>query len=128
MKFKTIEDALKVKRPSDKVVKILDNKFAIVRSMFENGTYHKKQIMFLENNTVYLFCSLDVVYDYIDEIQKWPNTSKTMWCLNHSENGKPYHYVSLTNDNRKFKHRARRLLKSLKNYEKRRIQQEAATA
>lgn len=39
MWYKTIQEALAAERPTDRIVKVLSNKFAIVESLFENGTY-----------------------------------------------------------------------------------------
>lgn len=110
--YKNIEEALKVERPDDKVVKILSNKFAIIKSKFTNGTYDRQTIAGINGGTtVYHISSVENVKRWIKHVLSLPNTQKTQWCLNHSANGKKYHYVFKTSDNRKWKQNMRRLNK-----------------
>lgn len=53
--YASISEALSVERPTDKIVKVLSNKFAIVESPFENGRYDKPKVCGIENNKIY-FC------------------------------------------------------------------------
>lgn len=112
--YKNIAIALKNERPTDKVVKILDNKFAIVKSIYTNGKFSEHSyIMFLDECTVYTFWAYAKVRDRINEILDLPNIERKMWVMDHSKNGKPLHHVHYNQSNRKHKHTARRLLKAL---------------
>lgn len=65
MKAKNIEQALIINRPDDKIVKILNNKYAIVNAAFDNGTFDKDVICFLSNGTVYFYPAL------VSEFNQW---------------------------------------------------------
>jgi hypothetical protein len=54
--FTNIKDALAELRPSDKVVEVINNKFAITQSIYDDGTYEKhERLSLLDNNQVYWF-------------------------------------------------------------------------
>jgi hypothetical protein len=115
--YKNISEALPIERPDDKIVKIIDNKFAIIKPMFTDGTYDKPSIMYLHINCIHTFGKLSLIKDIIDDVLSWPNVECIMWCMDHKENGKPYHYCHYWNSYRKIKHTARRLLKALNNHD-----------
>ena len=50
--FKNIEQALKELRPTDKINKVLSNKFALVECEFINGEYSKPTLLMLHDNNV----------------------------------------------------------------------------
>jgi len=68
-KFKTIQAALIVDRPNDQIIKIFNNKFAIVKSAFDNGKFSEPQICFLNNGIIYFFpAELKELKKYIEYI------------------------------------------------------------
>ena len=106
--FKTIEEALPVLRPGDKLVKKLSNKFAYVQSLYTDGTYSEICIMGLQNGEIITYHnSRDTINAFLTST---PNVEKTMWCFDHSANGKPYHYLVKNFDYRKTKQHLRKLL------------------
>lgn len=58
LKFKNIEQALIIDRPNDKIIKVLNNKYAIVSAVFDNGKFEKPQICFLNNGTIFFYPAL----------------------------------------------------------------------
>ncbi len=114
MHYKSIAEALPHERPGDKVVQIIDNKFAIIQSLFTDGTYDKnKVIMYLHDKTIYSFGFVSSARNKIDVMLSWPNVERSTWSVDHSKNGKPYHYVTYWTSNRRLKKTARRLLRAL---------------
>jgi len=112
--YKSIAEALPHERPGDKVVQIIDNKFAIIQSLFTDGTYDKnKVIMYLYDKTIYSFCNILLARNKIKVTLSWPNVERSTWCMDHSKNGKPSHYVTYWTSNRRLKKTARRLLRAL---------------
>lgn len=55
MIIKNIQQALIIQRQDDKIVKIFNNKFAIIKSKFTNGKFDDDKICFLNNNTIYFY-------------------------------------------------------------------------
>ncbi len=110
--FKSIEEAMPILRPGDKIDKILNNKVAIVRSLFTNGKYDKPDVMYLHNGTIYTFWELHNLDKSISYYLKLPNIERSTWCCDHSQNGKPYHYLSKIVDNRRLKKTARQIHKA----------------
>jgi hypothetical protein len=111
--FKFIQEALPVLRPGDVIRQQLSNKFAFVDILNTDGSFTKNKLMGLDNRTIY---SYDLNWEYI---MSRPNVENTMWCMNHSENGLPYHYVHKICDNRKLK-KAYRKIQKLINHDKER--------
>jgi hypothetical protein len=110
--YKNIEVAILATRPQDKIVRVINNKFAVIKNHFTSGDYSRPQVVFLREKTVYQFSPLENVKAAIENVLSWPNIHKTTWCMNHKENGKPHHYVTYTEDNRKIKQTARQLKKA----------------
>ncbi len=50
-----IQQALIIQRQDDKIVKIFNNKFAVIKSKFTNGKFDDDKICFLNNNTVFFY-------------------------------------------------------------------------
>ena len=109
--YKNIEEALKVERPEDKVVKILSNKFAIVRPIFTNGTYHLETIMGLgSGTTVYSYGLLMNMKTWCRHVaENIPNIQRQAICYNFPENGRSAVWLMKTNDNRKYKQSYRKI-------------------
>lgn len=106
--FKTIEEALPVLRPGDKLVKKLSNKFAWVQSVYENGTYGERRIMGLQNEKIYSYHSN--YRDIENYLLRVPNISRELWCFDHSKNGKSMDWLVKTRDFRTYKRQLRKLL------------------
>jgi len=53
-----IQQALIIQRPDDIIVKVINNKWAIVKAAFDNGEFEKEQICFLSNGTIYFYPTL----------------------------------------------------------------------
>jgi len=110
--YKTIEEALKVERPSDKVIKILSNKFAVVKSMFTDGTYEKHpHVMCIGSNTN--VCSMGILKNmkqWCERVQQYPNINPVGWYLINPQTKRTY-YKTIYSNFRKYKHNYRRLSK-----------------
>lgn len=105
--YKNIGDALKVLHPTDKVVKILCNKYAIVEAQFTNGTYDKQSIFFLHNNKVFFLSyvdSLDSALKYYDDMKPIERTMR--WFR---DKHKGNYAIAVNADNRPIKKIYRKL-------------------
>lgn len=109
--YKNISEALQNERPYDKVIEILSNKFAVVKIACTNGTYMQEhEIMGLGGNgIVYGYGKKSTIKNKIKHALSYPNIEPINICYNHSENGKPYHWLRKNMDNRKWKQTYRRL-------------------
>lgn len=109
--YKTIEEALKVERPKDIVVKILSNKFAIVKAAYENGKFDEDlKIMGIDGGTtVYTFCSLIEVKERAREIESKPNVFGQSICYDFPANKKFGLWLYKHIDRRKYKQSFRKI-------------------
>lgn len=106
--FKSIEEALPVLRPGDKLVKKLSNKYAHVKPLNTDGSFSGQMIMGLRNGMIYSYPSnYDDIKRHLEAI---PNIERQMICYDHSENGKPYHYLVKSIDYRRYKGELRKIL------------------
>ena len=106
---KNITDALKNQRPNDKVIKILSNKFAIVKSSFTDGTFDKPKICGLHNGIVYFYGALDYIKKYITNTIEPMQNEYTTTAYN-TVNGGIRYKTKFVKHNR-FKMQYRRILK-----------------
>jgi len=113
MIYKHIQQAMVELRPGDKIVKVLSNKFCIAKILCTNNTYTKEHVFGLNNKLVYGYGQLENIKQSIEYWEKQPQIDKSKWCFDHSENGKPYHYLVKVCDNRKIKQQYRKLKKLL---------------
>lgn len=107
--FKSIEEALPVLRPGDKLDQVISNKFAYVSPICTNGKFDDSRIMYLHNNKIYLFMKSTS----FKTVLQLPNIQHSLWCFDHKENGKPFHYVTKTDDNRYTKRLIRRCIREI---------------
>lgn len=109
--YKTIEEALKVERPKDIVVKILSNKFAIVKAAYENGKFDEDlKIMGIDGGTtVYSFCSLVDAKERAREIEDKPNVYGKSICYDFPANKKYAIWLYKHIDRRKYKQSFRKI-------------------
>lgn len=67
--LKNIEQALVIERPFDKVLRIVDNKWAIVMSAYDNGTFAEPSLCYLDNGVIYFYpanvSELGAYYKYV---------------------------------------------------------------
>ena len=106
--FKSIEEALPVIRPGDKLVKKLSNKYAYIKPLNTDGSFSSQMIMGLNNGMIYSYPSnYDDIKRHLEAI---PNIERTIICYDHSANGKPYHYLNKINDYRRYKQELRKIL------------------
>lgn len=112
--YKNIEEALKVERPTDKIIKILSNKFAVVKCMYTDGTYEREShIMSIGKGTnVTSVGYLKNMISWCKHVQTYPNVQPIGWYLINPQTKRNYYKVIWT-DYRKYKHDYRRLLKLL---------------
>ena len=110
--YMNIEEALKVERPTDKIVRILNNKFAITKSRFTDGTFDAPHIAFIEKGTT--VWSFGTNYKrYIVKYAEQHSITYHGWWLDHSKSGMPNHYVTKISDHRREKQLCRKLIKLL---------------
>lgn len=107
MYFKDIETAIRVTRPTDRITKILSKRFAIVQSLYTNGSYSPESVAVLVENEV-RFCGelrrqKDVVIHCL-------NTPKFSYYHKYIGNGS---YRSVRCDNRRYLKRHRQLAHEL---------------
>lgn len=109
--YKDIETALKHERPTDILIKKLSNKFAIVKSLYTNGSYSEPSICALVDNSVKF-------YGPPKDVKKWfKRDGVNIKKITHSiiayyrdpktKTGTVYRRV--TNDNRDYIKRHRKL-------------------
>jgi len=110
--YKNIEEALKVERPTDKVVKILSNKFAVVKIMFENGSFAPQSyIMGIgKGTTVFSYGTLENMKDWCRRVAEYPNSKWTSICYNFPENKRYAYWLMKREDYRKYKQCYRKIL------------------
>lgn len=110
--YKNIEEALKVERPNDEVVKILSNKFAIVRPALIGGGFADEQIMGISNSTtVYSYGSVKNICQICLNVSKLTNIEPVTICYDFPENKRYNVYLRKINDRRKYKKEYRKLSK-----------------
>ena len=105
-----IIDAMKQQRPHDKIVRVLSNKFAVVKAGYTNGTTEiLTTLMFLNNGIVYTLNYLSSIKStYEKHYKTLPNITTKYWYLT---NGKTKRVIS---DNRKLKHTYRQAIELIK--------------
>jgi len=93
--YKNIEDALKVERPTDKVIKILSNKFAIVKCMFEDGTYTRQSyIMGIGKGTdVFSYGCLEFMKAWCKRVAEYPACTHIGWYLINPQTKREYYKI-----------------------------------
>ncbi len=114
--FNNIEEALKELRPEDKVVKILSNKFAVVQSAYENGTFDTPSVCGLDKHTIYFYTKWynEAKASFL-RVEEMPNTKRVLWAFYTDvkrQTGCAYRYK--TSDNRRYKRDFRKIHKLLK--------------
>lgn len=110
--YKSIAEALPIERPGDKVVKILSNKFAIVRPVFENGKFAEEYIMGIgSGNTIYSHGLVQNMKPWCFRVSQMRNVDFTAICYDFPENGRMGLWLMKTNDNRKYKQIYRKIFK-----------------
>lgn len=120
--YKNIVEALEVERPGDKILKQLSNNFAIVQSMYENGTYEDQaSIMGLSKNIPMCYGKADrKSLNKFSFLISWINEKvKTMG--NTEKIGMAYGihpWIIKIQDNRKYKQQYFKLLKLLNETDK----------
>ena len=109
--YKNIEEALKIERPTDKVLKILSNKFAIVKMMYEDGTYTRQSyIMGIGRGTsVYSFGCLEFMKQWCRRVEEYPACSHTGWYMINPQTKREY-YKTYHVKNSKMKQTYRKIL------------------
>lgn len=119
--YKNISEALKAERPNDVIVKILNNKFAIVKCAYENGKIEiESSICSLDNNKIYFHGhsykgSWENLKDWLSErIEKLPNTISCRIGYYDNGCGAPTERFKIQ-DNRKFKKDCKSLIRLLNN-------------
>lgn len=111
--YKNIEQALLAERPTDKVVKILSNKFAIVQTMFTDGKFDAPSLCGLNKKTIYFYGHEDIkggfgfVKQYAKKVvDEMPNAQNVSISYTHL----PY-YVVTKRSNKRYKKAYRKILK-----------------
>ena len=110
--YKNITEALKVERPTDKIIKILSNKFAIVKCMYTDGTYEKEShVMGIgKGTTVFSHGTLSTMKAWCRRVQEYPNIKKSGWDMINPQTGRRYYHIY--NENfRKYKQTYRKIAK-----------------
>lgn len=113
--YTNIEEALKELRPEDKVVKILNNKFAVVQSSFIGGGYDTPSVCGLYKNTIYFYCKwFNEAKDAIYRAESLPNVERRLLAFYTNvklQLGCKWSFVN--EDHRKYKRDFRRIKKLL---------------
>jgi hypothetical protein len=92
--YKNIEEALKVERPDDMIIKILSNKFAIVKSKYTDGTYSREYVMGIGKGTgVFSYGSLEFMKTTCERVAKYPNCTHIGWYLINPQTKMTYYKV-----------------------------------
>jgi hypothetical protein len=93
--YKNIEEALKIERPTDKVVKILSNKFAVVKCMFTDGTFEKEQhVMFIDKGTeVFSAGILTNMKRWCARVEESPRCTHIGWYLINPQTKRDYYKI-----------------------------------
>lgn len=110
--YKSIEEALKIERPTDKVVQILSNKFAIVKSMYTDGTFEPKPtVMGIGKGTgVFAFGKLENMKVWCNRVETLPKIEHVGWWLINPQTKQQY-YKIVHSKNSKYKQNYRKILK-----------------
>lgn len=110
--YKNIEEALKVERPEDKVVKILSNKYAVVRSKFTDGTFEKEpHVMFIDKGTdVFSAGTLSNMKRWCAVVEEYPRCNHIGWWLINPQTKEQY-YKIIHSKTSKYKRLYRKLSK-----------------
>ena len=111
-----ISELFKKERPTDRIIKVLSNKFLLAQCMYDNGTFAKAATVFgLDNGKFYSYGHTDNntlesfrwLSDWIRErVEIMPTVERTWWRLGNSSV-----YVLKTTKNKKYKQKYRRLLR-----------------
>lgn len=110
--YKTIEEALKIERPTDKVIKILSNKFAITQPIYENGKFAPSYVMGIgKGTTVFSYGSLVNMKDWCRSVAEKPNGKWISICYNFPENKRYALWLMKREDYRKYKQDYRKISK-----------------
>jgi len=104
MYYKNVKDALKELRSTDKIESVLSNKFAIVKSLYENGDYSEPAICGLIDQKIKFFGELEGIEG---NLKKRINTPKiSSYRIYNKEKAC---YINKKSNNREFIKRARKL-------------------
>lgn len=77
MIHKNITEAMGELRPNDKIVRVLSNKFAVVKAQFTSGNYDKPCIMGLHNGKIYTYVmNVNHWQDKVKQVLARPNIEK----------------------------------------------------
>jgi hypothetical protein len=114
--YKTIEQARKVLRPSDKLVKILSNKYMIAKSSLVGGGFADETVFGLDQNIIYAYG--DPVSLKRLDVEAISSIKRNVWCFYRKSHGEVLYNTEAwrvkTQDNRGYKRRLRKI-KSLLN-------------
>ncbi len=110
--YKTIEEALKIERPTDKIVKILSNKYAVVKGMFKDGTFEKEPyVMFIDKGTgVFSAGILTNMKRWCARVEEYPSCKHIGWYLINPQTKREY-YKTVHSKQSKYKRLYRKLSK-----------------
>lgn len=110
--YKNIEEAMKVERPGDKIVKVLSNKFAIVQSVFTDGKFDtEKTVMGIGKGTeVYTFGYLSNMKRHCEQVERSRNIESIGWWLINPQT-KDMYYKIVHHNYRKYRQNYRKIAK-----------------
>jgi hypothetical protein len=107
-----IKDALKNQRPNDKIVRVLSNKYAIIKASFTNSTFDNESICGLKNGVIFCYClSVKNKDIFFKKVLSEPNIRKTFIAYN-LKNG-DIEYRRKTIDKRRIKQETRKIIELL---------------
>lgn len=110
--YKNIEEALKVQRPNDEVVKILSTKFAIIKPALMGGGFGEPFIVGISGGlNVFSFGSLKHIEYTCESVARMENIKKQSICYDFPENKRYNVYLMKISDQRKYKQEYRKLSK-----------------
>jgi hypothetical protein len=111
--YKNIREALINERPTDKIVSILSNKYAIVQSLYTNGVYSEPSICGLDKNKIYFYGNIyrdntwkNLKAYIVNKVLTMPNHENRMTGYNHIKE-----YVLKSVNNKRYKKNYRKILK-----------------
>jgi hypothetical protein len=67
---KNIVNALNKQRPNDKILKVLSNKFAVVKPAYINGNFDEPQVCGLHNGIIYFYGYVKTIENFYEDIVK----------------------------------------------------------
>jgi hypothetical protein len=110
--YKNIEEAMKIERPDDIVVKVLSNKFAVVMCALVGGKHDtEKYVMGINGGTtVFSFGNIKNLPSWCKEVESRPNIEPIGWWLINPQTKKEY-YKIVNTDYRKYKQDYRKISK-----------------